>query len=172
MTLMSRAFGVVMFGAVLLSGTAGAQLPDQETAIRELTAALNEVGAEVSVDFQRNQQNPNMFAGTMQNDVVFTDRLEIYAEVMQHGVIEFRVYPIVNGGYLGIDSVADPAGLARSLLVMSNQNFFYSALDPDQDVYFGFAFTLESGVPHEAVKTVVRSIFNLDGIVQNLQQYF
>jgi hypothetical protein len=81
------------------------------------------------------------------------------------------VYPHYKSHYINVLKAKDSAGLAKQLLRFTDTNFLYWAADDSWDVFSGFTFTLESGYPDAAIRTVLASIPGLDEFVGQLRPF-
>jgi hypothetical protein len=79
-----------------------------------------------------------------------------------------RGYPKRKGKYINIDAAKNSELLMRKILSLGVRTFFHWGIDDDGDAYFGYSFTLESGFPAEAIRTVLGSIANHDQYVGEL----
>ena len=57
----------------------------------------------------------------------------------------------------------------RQLLRFTDNNFLYWGIDSSADVFAGYTFTLESGFPDAALRTVLSSIATLDKFVGEMK---
>jgi hypothetical protein len=172
---MKRTFAIVLFMISMLSVSVVYGQQDDENSrnrTRErLAALLEKSGADIKVDFKQSQKQPYNYVGILKAGLVNADGFEIVVSVTQKDTIGFRVYPHYNQSYVNLDKVKDRAALMRLLLRLSDRAFLFWGADEAGDIFTGYTFTLESGFPEEAIKTVLRSIVNSDKFVGEMRPF-
>ena len=152
-----------------------AQDAERDATRAKLATLLTRVGArsDVNTTFTQSTKNPYNFIGSMTSPLVNVQSLEIVISVTKSNTIDFRIYPHYKNQYINLGRAKDPAGLMRTLLRLSDDNFlFWGADDTADDVFTGFTITLESGFPEDAITAVMRSIKNTDKFVGQLRPFY
>ena len=157
---------------VLPQSAAFAQATPTRDAAREwLRGVLARAGArdDVQVAFHQSTKNPYNFVGSMTAGLANSDSLEIVISVTKSDTIGMRIYPHYKGGYINLGKAQDGPALMRKLLYYTDQNFLFWGADDVSDVFTGFTFTLESGLPDAALVVVLESIRNTDKFVGEMR---
>ncbi len=136
-----------------------------------LDSLLHAYGKTLGMRFFRNRDDPFEIDGFYDKDLRYSSRFELQVNVTPQNTIGIRVYPQFYGHRIDMDRVCDPNGLALELLHFSAHNFLHWGVDDASHVFAAYAFTLESGVPEEAIKEVLRSIPLVDESVGELVQF-
>lgn len=169
---------MVLFSLIVaLSLPAFAQTPTSESsrdATREKLRALLETAgkrSDVNVTFKQSTKQLYNFVGSMRDNMLNAESLEIVISVTPSDTIGFRVYPHYKGGYINVKKASDSPGLMHKMLTFSDRNFLFWGADSTDDVFCGYTFTLESGFPDNAIVVVLRSIRNTDKFVGELRPF-
>lgn len=163
---------VLLLCAGTLTGVSAQTLTRDDTRT-ELASILDAAGArsDVNVQFRRSTKNPYNFIGVITDGLVNSDSLEVVISVTKSDTIGFRIYPHYKGRYINVGRAHFKLELMRKLLYFSDQNFLFWGADDVGDVFSGYTVTLESGIPHEAIVVILRSIRNLDKFVGELRPF-
>jgi hypothetical protein len=138
--------------------------------IREqLGNLLEKAGADINVAFRQSTKQPFNYVGMLTQGLINADRFEIVISVTPNNTIGFRIYPHYKNGYVNVDRVNDRPALMRLLLRLSDRAFLFWGADESGDIFTGYTFTLESGFPEEAIRTVLRSIVNSDKFIGEMR---
>jgi hypothetical protein len=160
--------------ALALAGLAApisAQKIDDATRNRnreQVEGVLRSAGPANNLDFSPARNNRNNFSANLTKGLRWSESVEVVIFVTDSDTIVLRGYPKRKGQYINIDKAKDPELLMRKLLSLGVRTFFHWGVDEDGDAYFGYAFTLESGFPAEAIRIVLGSIANHDQYVGEL----
>lgn len=163
---------------LVCAGSAAAQTPQDKAAAREATRErLRQLLAAsgpkngINITFSPSEKQHFNFVGIKRDGLDNTDFMEIVVGVTNDETIGFRIYPHYKGGYVNLNKAKDGAGLARTLLHLSDTNFLYWGADSTDDVFAGYTFTLESGFPDKAIEVVLYSIAPLDRFVGQMRPF-
>lgn|SRR5688572_8433628 len=161
---------------ILLTAAPVAVLAQQENAEaardktrQRLSALLQRVGPDISVEFQPSPKSQFVFTGVMREGLANAEKLEIVITVTTKDTIGFHIFPHYKGGYINLDKAKNATQLMRKLLQLNDSTFLYWGADDTGDVFTGYTFTLESGFPDEAIRIVLSSIRNSDQFVGQLR---
>jgi hypothetical protein len=69
---------------------------------------------------------------------------EVYLLVTDQDEIRIQVFPIYKGKYINLEKVKDNVGLMRRMLGLNLNSFPFWGADKSNDVFAGYAITLES----------------------------
>lgn len=158
---------------VIVSGLRPLATQTDTSAVRDSTrqqleALLTTYGPARDMRFRRSGTEPYDIVGSWDKPMQFVSRFDIRVSVTRERTIGFRVYPRWHGARINLNRVRDRHRLMEKLLRDADQSFLHWAVNPDQEVFAGFTFTLESGFPEDAIKVVIRSIPLLDRSVGEL----
>ena len=134
----------------------------------QLEGVLSASGPASNLTFTGARTNPNNFVANLTTGLRWSENIEVIFFVTDSDTIVLRGYPKRKGQFINVDKAKDPQLLMRKLLNLGVRTFFHWGVDEDGDAYFGYSFTLESGFPAEAIRTVLRSIANHDQYVGEL----
>lgn len=135
----------------------------------QLGNLLEKAGADINVAFRQSTKQPFNYVGMLTQGLINADRFEIVISVTPNNTIGFRIYPHYKNGYVNVDRVNDRPALMRLLLRLSDRAFLFWGADESGDIFTGYTFTLESGFPEEAIRTVLRSIVNSDKFIGEMR---
>jgi hypothetical protein len=130
---------------------------------------LTKVGPDIKIAFRQSDKQPFNYLGVLQQGLTHSDSFEIVASVNITNTIGLRVFPIYKGNYINVDKARNPLSLMKQLLRLSDNAFLFWGIDRTGDVFTGYSFTLESGFPEDAIRTVLKSIVNSDRFVGELR---
>jgi hypothetical protein len=172
----TRALFALVALFALCAPAAQAQAPAGQTpnpqrdAVREqVRATLTTFAPTLGMTFHQSTKQPYNFGGTLTSGLTYSDELEIVVVVGSQKTLGVEVYPHYKGGYINLKKARDPDTLAARLLRLNNDGFFYWSADEQYDLHVDFNFTLESGYPEAAFRTVLESVHNLDKVVGDLR---
>ena len=154
-----------LFGLLILATSATAQVDSREATREKLRALLAANGPKVNIEFHQSDKNQWNFLGVLKTGLTNADSFEVVIGVTADATIGFRIYPHYRGAYINLNRASNAQGLARQLLRLSDTNFLFWGIDESSDVFAGYTFTLESGFPEQAIRTVLWSIKPLDQYV-------
>lgn len=135
----------------------------------QLGNLLEKAGADINIAFRQSTKQPFNYVGMLTQGLINADRFEIVISVTPNNTIGFRIYPHYKNGYVNVDRVNDRPALMRLLLRLSDRAFLFWGADESGDIFTGYTFTLESGFPEEALRTVLRSIVNSDKFIGEMR---
>lgn len=167
--MLTRAAWMLLAFFVVCAPPAQAQDAQRDATREQVRATLNAYGPQLGMTFHQSEKSPYNFGGSLSTGLKYSDSLEIVVVVGAKRTIGVSIYPHYKGGYVNLDKARDSNGLARRLLRLDDTGFFYWAADDTLDLYAGFTFTLESGYPDAAMRIVLESIPNIDGVVGELR---
>jgi hypothetical protein len=128
----------------------------------QLKQLLETAGPKIGVAFHQSEKQPFNMVGVLKDGLKNANSYEIVIGVTADQTIGFRVYPHYKDSYVNLDKARNGVALMRQLLRFSDKNFLFWGADQTGDVFAGYTFTLESGFPDAALRTVIQSIPNLD----------
>lgn len=159
-------FALLVFAALPMATRATESLADRQATVAKVQATLSSYGrTDAGITFHQVVKNPFNFAGTLSSGLKNATMLEAVVSVTNDNTINITVYPQVNGKFVNIVKSKHAAALARKLLELNFQTFFYWGADDTDDVYAAYKFTLESGYPEESLRTALASIPQLDQFI-------
>ncbi len=152
--------------AVSTVGAVAAQKIDvdsvQVVTWNKLDSLLATYGPARDIRWHRKPNEPLTMVGSLDKGLKYAWSFDIFITITEKATIWFRVYPVIAGDYINLETCRDPQGLMRKMLRDNYRNFFWWATNDAWDVFAGFQFTLESGFPDEAFKVVIRSVPLID----------
>jgi hypothetical protein len=169
---MKRTFLIAIFSLMITSASAVfAQTSDtsRNRTRDSLAALLDKAGPGINIAFRQSTKQPYNYVGVLKQGLVNAESFEIVISVTSNETIGFRVYPHYKNGYINVDNVKNSSGMMRQLLRLSDRAFLFWGADESGDIFTGYTFTLESGFPDEAIRTVLRSIVNSDKFIGELR---
>jgi hypothetical protein len=177
---MKTAIRVVIIGVMLSAASAAFGQAGQQTLTRDQERArLGEILTKfgqlqnANITFKQSDKNPYNFAGiykpaTLKN----IEYLEVIVGVSDNHTFGFRVYPKYRGNYLNAGKALNTVGFMRKLLTFNDLNFMFWGADPSGDIFTGYTFTLESGIPEAAIQVVLWSLSTVDGFVGQTRPFY
>jgi len=161
-------FAVALFPAATRADDAS----DRAGTLAKVGATLATYGqSDAGIAFVQSDKNKWNYAGLLTTGLKNAQALEVVVGVTDQNTLNVMVYPHYKGGYVNIVKAKKAATLARTLLKMNYNTFFFWGADDDNDVYASYKFTLESGYPEESFRTVLQSIPLLDKYIGEFTPY-
>ena len=145
---------------------------DRAATLAKVGATLTSYGqSDAGIAFVQSEKNKWNYAGLLSTGLTHAQALEVVVGVSDQNTIDVMVYPHYKGGYINLLKSKQSAVLARTLLKMNYNTFFFWGADDDNDVYASYKFTLESGYPEDSIRTVLQSIPLLDKYIGQFTPY-
>lgn len=135
-----------------------------EAGVDQLRSRLDDYGPALGLRFKQSASNPAVFTAALETGLRHADRILVIVRVSEHETLTIAGFPQTGGRFVSLRSAADERKLLRTLSRLSLQSFFFWGADSDDDLAFGFVFTLEDGMPRESLRVVLASIANTDAI--------